>query len=106
MTRANKIGIILILIGFCLPTATLPFITEFHPQPNICLTSNFFSNMGNMVVVFGTQQMNISGAEAETIYSPMIKIPYRYVFTLGIVLFCIGVGIIVLSFNNLSSSKH
>ena len=99
MTRANKIGIIIILVGFCLPTATLPFIIEFHPQPNICLTSNFFSNLGNMVVVFSTQQMKISGADADTIHGLMIKIPYRYVFTLGIVLVCVGVGIIVLSFN-------
>jgi hypothetical protein len=49
VSKTKKIGIVIILIGLCLPTATLPFISEFHPLPNVCLTSNFFGNLGNMV---------------------------------------------------------
>jgi hypothetical protein len=97
MTRAKKIGIFLIIAALLLPSATLPFITEYHPKPGICLTSNFFSNLGNMVVAFGTKQMNMSVAGAETVYSPLIAIPYRYLFVLGVILGCIGIGILVLS---------
>jgi hypothetical protein len=98
MTRAKKIGIFLIIAALLLPSATLPFITEYHPKPGICLTSNFFSNLGNMVVVFGgAKQMNMSVAGAETVYSPLIAIPYRYLFVLGVILGCIGIGILALS---------
>jgi hypothetical protein len=45
VSKTKKIGIVIILIGLCLPTATLPFISEFHPLPNVCLTSNFFGNL-------------------------------------------------------------
>ena len=80
MTKAKKIGIYLIIAGILLPSATLPFIKEFHPQPGICLTSNFFSNLGNMIV-----------------YSPLISVPYRYIFILGAISGCIGIGVLVLS---------
>ena len=53
MARSKKTAFIIILIGVCLPTATLPFVTEFKPVPELCLTSNFFQNMGNMIVVLG-----------------------------------------------------
>ncbi len=96
MRKAKKIGIVFILSGLFLPTATLPFITEFHLQPDICLTSNFFANLGNMVVAFGSKQMNISGTNTGTMYSPLIAIPYRYLFALGVNLVCVGIGTIVL----------
>ncbi len=96
MTRVKKIGIILILVGMCLPTVTLPFIEEFHPQPNICLTSNFFGNMGNMIVAFGKKQMNISNSNEATKYDSMIAIPYRHLFALSVILVCTGIGVIVL----------
>ncbi len=96
MTKAKKIGIIILLVGICLPTATLPFITEFHPRPNICLTSNFFGNMGNMIVAFGTEQTGASG-DTGTATAPLVAIPYKYLFALGVILTCTGIGIIVLS---------
>jgi hypothetical protein len=105
MTKAKKIGIILILVGLCLPTATLPFITEFHPQPNICLTSNFFGNLGNMVVVFGAKQLNISGTDAGTMYGSLIAIPYKYLFALGVILVGTGLGVIILSPNKIPAAK-
>jgi hypothetical protein len=79
MTLAKKTGLILIIIGACLPTATLPFITEFHPHPELCLSSTILSNMGNMMLKFGTS----------------LVIPYRYLFSLGVMLICTGLGIIV-----------
>jgi len=97
MTRAKKIGIFLIIAALLLPSATLPFITEYHPKPGICLTSNFFSNLGNMVVAFGAKQMNMSVVYAEIVYSPLIAIPYRHLFVLGVILGCIGIGILALS---------
>ena len=80
MTLAKKIGLILIIIGVCLPTATLPFITEFRPHPELCLTSTFFSNMGNMMLTLNS----------------LIVIPYRYLFTFGVVLVCTGLGVMVI----------
>ncbi len=84
MKKIKKIGIILILIGLCLPTATLPFITEFHPVQNLCLTSNFFQNMGNMKIALSSRT----------------SIPYRYIFSLGVVLTFAGIGAITLLVDN------
>jgi hypothetical protein len=92
MSTSRKIGIIVLLIGICLPTATLPFITEFKPVPELCLTSNFFQNMGNMVVVFGAGNMSYVSD-----VSGLLAIPYRYLFSIGVILTCIGCGTIVLS---------
>ncbi len=96
MTRAKKIGIIILLAGICLPTATLPFITEFHPKPDICLTSNFFGNMGNMIVAFGGKQTDVSGNTGAA-GGPVVAIPYKYLFALGVIMTCVGAGIILLS---------
>lgn len=105
MIKARKIGIILVLVGICLPTATLPFITEFNPQPEICLTSNFFGNLGNMVVLFGSSEVNASGNDAEAIHNPWIAIPYRYLFSIGVVIVCTGLGMIVLSSGRAASKS-
>ena len=80
MTTAKKTALLIILAGICLPTAAMPFITEFHPQPGICLSSNFFGNLGNMMVAISNT-----------------NIPYRYLFSSGTVLTCIGLGILVLT---------
>ena len=96
MRKAKKIGIILILVGLFLPTATLPFITEFHPLPDVCLTSNFFHNMGNMEIVLRSEQVLTPDNPQRTNYKGKIAIPYRYLFTLGVSLVCAGMGTIVL----------
>ena len=92
MSLSKRIGIVLLLIGICLPTATLPFITEFKPVPELCLTSNFFNNMGNMIVVFGSGYMS-----SVSDLSGLLAIPYRYLFSSGVILACIGCGTIVLT---------
>lgn len=111
MRKCKKIGVILILIGLCLPTVTLPFISEFYPLPNVCLTSNFFRNMGNMEIVLRPKQRTnskdiptipsvLSPTEKkleEIPYKPKIAIPYRYIFALGAILVFTGIGAIVLS---------
>ena len=81
MTKAIKIGLILVIVGACLPTAALPFITEFRPHPELCLTSNFFTNMGNMMLPLGSR-----------------VVPYRYLFSLGVIMACAGFGTIVISY--------
>ena len=86
MAISIKIGLILIIIGICLPTAALPFISEFRPHPELCLTSNFFTNMGNMMLAFGSS----------------FVIPYRYLFALGVVLTCTGLGVIVVYYPSAS----
>lgn len=98
MTKAKKIGIILALIGICLPTATLPFISEFKPVPELCLTSNFFNNMGNMVVVLGGGTLDAAVTKAGMM-SASFAIPYRYLFSIGVVLVCTGLSIVVLATN-------
>ncbi len=97
MGKAKKIGILIILIGLFLPTVTLPFITEFYPLPEVCLTSNFFGNLGNMEIVFRPgQATEIDKAEA-TGYRAKIAVPYRYIFALGVILVCAGTGIMVIT---------
>jgi len=106
MTMAKKIGIILIIVGVCLPTAALPFITEFHPLPDVCLTSNFFKNMGNMEIVIRPAQTTVKNNTQAANYKANLAVPYRYVFALGVVLFCFGIGTLVLSGSNRDKSKH
>jgi hypothetical protein len=98
VSKTKKIGIVIVLIGLCLPTATLPFISEFHPLPNVCLTSNFFGNLGNMVIAFGQDFPSSSDLTMNTPYKAAI--PYKYIFATGIILFLSGVGVIVLSSGN------
>lgn len=98
MSKTKKIGILIILIGLCLPTATLPFISEFHPLPNVCLTSNFFGNLGNMVIAFRQGSASSSDLTMNTPYKATI--PYKYVFATGVILTLSGVGLIVLSGGN------
>jgi len=105
MSNIRKVGIVLLLVGICLPTATLPFITEFKPVPELCLTSNFFQNMGNMVVVFWTTQMDMSAGSTGAV-SPALAIPYRYLFSLGVILTCAGIGMVVLTAGNHSEKKR
>ena len=92
----KKMALFLIIAGICLPTATLPFITEFRPVPELCLTSNFFQNMGNMMVVLGR-----SGAGIETFTAgsgqATLAIPYRYLFSAGVLLACSGLGLLVIA---------
>lgn len=102
MTKAKKIGIILALIGICLPSATLPFITEFKPVPELCLTSNFFKNMGNMVVVFGAGEIDAAVTHAGML-STSFAVPYRYLFSLGVILVCTGLSTVVLASGKKSS---
>jgi len=99
MTIAKKTALIIILIGVCLPTATLPFISEFKPVPELCLTSNFFQNMGNMVVVIGGKGEGFIAASGDR-SSGLLSIPYRYLFSLGVVLVCSGLGFLVVVSGN------
>jgi len=78
--RARRVGVITVLAGLCLPVITMPYITEFLPHPEVCLSSNFFGNFSNMIV-------NI----------PFISFPYRYLFSFGIIAACIGIGTVILS---------
>lgn len=96
----KKTALILIIIGACLPTATLPFITEFRPVPELCLTSNFFNNMGNMIVTFGGSHNAGQGAAAA---HSVIALPYRYLFSLGVILVCAGLITLVLTAGKKSS---
>ena len=105
MKTSTKIGILFIIVGICLPTATMPFITQFKPVPELCLTSNFFQNLGNMIVVFGASPISISADDAGSI-SAALAIPYRYLFSFGVILMCVGAGTIVLCSDSGSSTKH
>jgi hypothetical protein len=102
MSKTRKIGIILVLFGLCLPAATLPFISEFHPLPEICLTSNFFGNLGNMVIAFGKEPFTASDASNKIKYTTVI--PYKYIFSSGVILTLAGMGFIVLSGSNKNRS--
>lgn len=92
----RKIGIVLLLVGIALPTATLPYITEFHPVPNVCLTSNFFNNLGNMVIPLSAETAYASGNRFDSIADVRSGLPYRYVFSTGVVLFLTGIGFLTL----------
>ena len=102
MSPLRKTGIILIIVGFFLPTAVLPFITEFKPVPELCLTSNIFSNMGNMMVTFGrTEGATVLSGRV----SAALSIPYRYFFSAGVTGFCAGLILVVLSWGNGNDRK-
>ncbi|UCD34539.1 MAG: hypothetical protein JSU90_09600 [Nitrospiraceae bacterium] len=96
MTMTKKMALFLIIAGICLPTATLPLISEFRPVPELCLTSNFFQNMGNMMVVLGRSGAGIETFTAGSGQAPL-AIPYRYLFSAGVLLACSGLGLLVIA---------
>lgn len=96
MTTTKKIALLLVIAGVCLPTTTLPFITEFRPVPELCLTSNFFQNMGNMMVVLGRTGAGLEAVTAESAQAPL-AIPYRYLFSAGVLMVCSGMGLLVIA---------
>ncbi|MBI4697673.1 MAG: hypothetical protein HY758_01820 [Nitrospirae bacterium] len=93
----KKIGIMLVLIGICLPTATLPFIIEYHPDENMCFSSNYFSNLGNMQITFGHPALQTNVGISGKDHGNAMMIPYKFAFSSGVILFLTGIGMIMLA---------
>jgi len=84
MKAAKKIGIILSLLGLCLPLLTLGFIDLFSIYPPTEPPQNLF-----LTVITNLQHMEV--------FILVKAVPYRYFYSLGVLLFFTGVAFIALS---------
>jgi uncharacterized membrane protein len=113
MSKAKKIGIVLILVGICLPVISLGFASGYYP------TRGLIGNIQSMEIILREESYILTPWSEDTIdtgdtgriikeeditnnFEPVpvkskIAIPYKYIFAVGIVLVFSGIGIMVLS---------
>jgi hypothetical protein len=108
MSKAQKFGIVLILIGVALPTILLGFASTYYP------TRGLIWNVQHMKIVLKQRetirptgdifdQIAPDKPEQPKGFTPLedktlqIIIPYKYIFALGVVLVFSGIGFITLS---------
>jgi len=83
MGKAKKIGIVLILIGLCLPIVSFAFVSEYYLRGG--------STISDFLFLIPRMRMGCPGG------GPRGVIPYRYIFAFGVVLVFTGIGFIALS---------
>jgi hypothetical protein len=90
MGQWKKVGVILILIGICIPILAMLFAQGYDSRRNL------ISNAQNIETVFWQEISHPPGLSyrINTIY-----IPYRYFLALGLILTATGIGLTMLSKN-------
>ena len=115
----RKVGVVITLVGFCVPLASLFFVKGYHPKLGL------LGSISRMKIVLreseyikypsprieptkeraGKKKVTSSGRfsdallrqeSAERERKSEISIPYRYIGSGGIVLIFVGIGLIVL----------
>jgi hypothetical protein len=86
-----KFGILLILIGMCLPIISIAFTNRYIPRFGL------ITNIQRMEIVLRKERKadifdEVSGVESKK----KIAIPYRYLFALGTLMVFTGIGTIVI----------
>ena len=97
MDKAKKIGIVLLLVGFCLPFVAFPFVDNYSPHESVV------TNIQEMEIVLKEQKLIITGDGLKV--EEKKALPYRYIFLLGVVLVFTGVGFIAISKKGKKSKK-
>jgi len=87
MNREKKIGVVLIILGICLPLMLLPFVSGYEKDQNIIQNL-----LKTSIVLKGERPDN----GKETSLSSLMRIipgrlPYRFVLAAGIFLIFIGI---------------
>ena len=93
MTKAKKIGIILIIVGFFIPSVLYPF-TSYSPEKII--TKQLILERGGLGYKPRISDLEIvlSGSFVD---KDKIALPYHYVIAFGIVLIFIGISVVALA---------
>jgi hypothetical protein len=94
LSRSTRIkcGIILILIGMCLPIVSIGFSSKYIPQFGI------IRNIQRMEIVLRAEEKLIFSDEPSDLFSKSkIAVPYRYVFASGTLLVFVGLGLTVIA---------
>jgi hypothetical protein len=86
MNKARKIGIVLLLVGFCLPFAAFPLVDNYSPHESI------MTNIAGMEIVLKEQKLIVNGDGLKI--EERKSIQYRHIFLLGVVLVFTGAGFI------------
>jgi len=93
MSKNQKIGVILVLVGIGLPLVLFPFASKYNPKRGL------LGSIGRMKIVL--REGEYVPPPGETIYGGYykgrIELPYKYPLVLGIILICTGTGLIILS---------
>ena len=106
MQKKRKIGIVLILVGLCIPILSVLFSSTYHPKAgiiwNIKHTEIVIREQSGLIddlALFCSSNNAISKSMYvgwEYIKKSRIAVPCRYVFALGIGLTAIGIGFVIL----------
>lgn len=89
MNQAKKIGIILLLVGSCLPFLAFPFVDNYSPHEGI------MTNVQKMEIVLKEQKLMVSGGGLKVQEKSAIQ--FKYIFGLSVVLVLVGAGFVALS---------
>jgi hypothetical protein len=88
MSKAGKIGIVLILVGAGLPLLSLFFVSNYDPETS--LSENFQETeivISERSAEFGSGRFGLERYK----YKERKAIPFRYVLTTGVSLFIAGI---------------
>ena len=98
MTKYKRIGIILILIGICIPLVAFVFSSGYNPK------LGFLWSITKMNIYLWTQpakpQTPPPGLDFDPYFEPHdipVVLPYKYTFGLGVIFVLSGIGFFVLS---------
>lgn len=89
---AKKVGILLILIGLCIPIISLGFVSKYHPRRGL------IGNLTKMELVIREDTPNSVYRILWKTYE-RVAIPYKYIFAFGTIFIFTGIGLIIVSKN-------
>lgn len=118
MSKIKKVGVILIIIGICLPIIFLAFASPYYPNVGliyniqtmkIVLREERFTKteyLGTLEDLKEQKQRPEQPPQEIKVRIPEKTIPYKYIFAFGVILIFTGIGIIVLSGNKQSGAEQ
>ncbi len=96
MTKYKRIGIILILIGICIPLISFVFATGYNPH------FGFWWSVTKMEIkLWHTSKSTLApgwyDVDDARLVPHYVVLPYKYLFSLGIIFILVGICLFALS---------
>lgn len=98
----NKVGLLLLIFGIFIPSITYPFTTLKHDiyKFKIALEAqgkSYSTRISDLEIVLTKGDLKVDNTYSSH-YENRIAIPYKYVLSIGILIFFIGIVTLVFSF--------